>query len=329
MRRFVVVTGARGDDTMSELQTAMMADTAAGIESQLDSASLERFRATLTGPLAVVASGGSFTTALLWAHLHETSGHASWAMTPYAFSERVLPRGTRVLFLSAAGQHHDVLRAAELSQRRGFETRAVTCRPASALATLVAGGNGAGAAFSTPEPRHADGLIAVHGIVTFAVIAARMYAGAGPWTPCFDVEPLPLATRRPGFIVAFGAGAAEAAAVDFANKCQESGVGPAWHTDVRHFSHGQWMSLRHAASDMLLVAFATRSQRQYLERFASALPASIPLRRIEVDSDGAAAALTLLARAMRSFEAFATCGPGTPSIDMIPAWCRTLYELEP
>jgi len=314
---------------MSDLRTSLMAETAAGIESLLDGAAVDRFRTMIAGPLAIVASGGSFTTALLWSHLHEASGHPSWAMTPYAFAERSLPPGTRVLLLSAGGQHHDVLRAAELSQRRGFATRAVTCRRESALGALVSRSDGSDALLVTPELQHSDGLIAVHGIVAFAVIAARMYAGPGPWAPCFDVEPMALASRRPAFIVAFGAGVAEPAAVDFANKCQESGVAPAWHTDVRHFSHGQWMSLRHATSDMLLVAFATQSQRPYLERFADALPESIPLRRIEVDCDGAAAALTLLAHAMRSFESFATCGPATPTIDMIPAWCRTLYELEP
>jgi len=311
------------------LNTARMKETAVAVESSLESARLEQFRTRLAGPLAVVGSGGSFTTAALWAYLHESAGYPAWAMTPYAFAESRLPAGTRVLLLSAGGNHHDIIRTADLALRRGCGTLAMTCRPESALATRVARGSSIDAVLVVPEPVHADGLIAVHGLVAFAVLAARIYAGPGPWASCFDVDASPMPEVPPRFVVAFGGGAAAPAAIDFANKCQEAGIAPAWQTDVRHFAHGQWMMLHLAGADMLLVAFATRSQREYLERFAAALPASIPQRRIDVDDEGAPAALSLLARAMRSFDVLASRGHGAPTLETIPAWCRDLYELEP
>src|SRR5207253_289029 len=149
-----------------------MKETAVAVESSLESARLEQFRTRLAGPLAVVGSGGSFTTAALWAYLHESAGYPAWAMTPYAFAESRLPAGTRVLLLSAGGTHHDIIRTADLALRRGCETLAMTCRPESALATRVARGSSIDAVLVVPEPVHADGLIAVHGLVAFAVLAA-------------------------------------------------------------------------------------------------------------------------------------------------------------
>ena len=303
---------------MTSLHTAFMRETAAGIESALDAGRVEQFRSLLDGPLAIVASGGSFTSALLWAHLHESAGSPAWAMTPYAFSQRLLPAGTRVLLLSASGHHHDIVRSAALSLERGHETRAVTCRARSPLAERLGPAMASGVVFVVNEPRYADGLIAVHALVAFAVLAARTYAGPGPWTPCFDGSGMEPPAHVPRFVVAFGAGAAEPAAVDFANKCQEAGLTPAWHTDVRHFAHGQFMMLRSSDTDPLLVAFATRSQRAYVERFAAALPTGTSLHRIEVDTEGAVAALSLLARSMRSFERLVERGGGPPTLEVLP-----------
>ncbi len=314
---------------MTALNTSFMRETAAGIESSLDPGRVERFRSLLDGPLAIVASGGSFTTALLWAHLHESAGSPAWAMTPHAFSQRLLPAGTRVLLLSASGHHHDIVRNAELSIERGYETRAVTCRAGSPLGERVGRAASPDAVFVVGEPRHADDVIAVQTIVAFAVLAARTYAGPGPWAPCFEGDTCGLPACVPRFVVAFGAGAAEPAAVDFANKCQEAGLAAAWQTDLRHFAHGQFMMLSSAMPDALLVAFATRSQRMYVERFAAVLPPTTPLHRIEVETEGAAAALSLIARGMRSFEQLLACGGGPPTMATLPAWGRAVYELEP
>jgi fructoselysine-6-P-deglycase FrlB-like protein len=314
---------------MASLNTAFMRETAAAIEGSLDADRLDRFRALLDGPLAIVASGGSFTTALLWAHLHEAAGHPAWALTPFGFVQRRLPAGTRVLFLSAGGHHPDIVNAAAAAAERGYEIRAATCLAHSPLARQVAASMPADAIFAVGDLPRADGLIAVQALVAFSVLAARAYAGPGSWASCFDGDGIDPPARVPRFVVAFGAGAAEPAAVDFANKCQEAGLAPAWATDLRHFAHGQFMMLRAAADDVLLVSFATGPQRAYVERFAAALPPATPLRRIEVDTEGPAAALTLLARSMVSFERLVALGGGPPTLDILPAWGRALYELAP
>jgi hypothetical protein len=179
------------------------------------------------------------------------------------------------------------------------------------------------------EPVHADDLIAVQGVVAFAVVAARIYAGPGPWAPCFDGNGFEPPARAPRFVVAFGAGASEPAAVDFANKCQESGLAPAWQTDVRNFAHGQFMMLQAPAEDALLVAFATRGEREYVERFAVTLPPTVRLHRIEADTEGAGAALSLLARSMRCFDQLVERSGGAPTLQGLPPWGRALYGLEP
>jgi fructoselysine-6-P-deglycase FrlB-like protein len=313
---------------MASLDTAFMRGTAEAIEASLDSHRIDRFRALLDGPLAIVASGGSFTTALLWAHLHEAAGWPAWAMTPYNFSQRKLPADTRVLLLSAGGHHHDIVRAAAISAERGYETRTATCHAHSPLAERVAGSMPDGSVFAIGALPRPDGLIAVQALVAFGVLAARLYDGPGRRAELFEVDGMEPPVSRPRFVVAFGAGAAEPAAVDLANKCQEAGLAPAWATDVRHFSHGQFMMLRSAEPDTLLVSFATRGQRDYVDRFAAALPPSIPLHRIDVETEGVAAALSLLARSMRSFERLVELGGGAPTMAVLPAWGWTLYELE-
>ena len=313
---------------MASLGTAFMRETADAIESSLDSVRIDRFRALLEGPLAIVASGGSFTTALLWAHLHEAAGWPAWAMTPYSFSQRRVPADTRVLLLSAGGHHHDIVRAAAIAAERGYEMRTATCHAHSPLAERVASSMPDGSVLAIgPLPRP-DGLIAVQALVAFSVLAACIYDGPGSRAELFDVDGIAPPAAVPRFVLAFGAGAAEPAAVDLANKCQEAGLAPAWATDVRHFSHGQFMMLRSVGPDSLLVSFATRDQREYVERFAAVLPPATPLHRIEVETEGAAAALALLARSMRSFEGLVELGGGAPTTSLLPDWGWTLYELE-
>ncbi len=320
---------------MNALKTTVMPETAAAVEAAVAARLIERFRARLEGPLAVVASGGSFTAALLWAHLHESAGHAAWAMTPYAFRQRPLPASTRVLLLSAGGHHHDIIGSATIALQRGHDTRAV-CRAPSPLAELIVAAGSHEDLVGLPETPHADGMIAVHALVALAVLAARAYAGEGSgptaatasWAAAFAGDGVPIAGPLPRFVVTLGAGVAEPAAVDFANKCQEAGLAPAWHTDLRHFAHGQFMMLHAGHPDMLLLAFASRSQRAYLERFAATIAPAAVLRRIEVDTEGAPAALALMARGMRTFEHLAALGGGAPTLAAVPEWGRALYDLE-
>jgi hypothetical protein len=312
---------------MTSLNTAAMPETAAEIEAAVDTRLVEQFRARLEGPLAVVASGGSFTAAVLWAQLHEAAGHPAWAMTPYAFAQRRPVAGTRVLLLSAGGHHHDIVSTVAIATQRGHDVRAV-CRAPSPLADLVAAAGSRADVLIMPPTQHADGMIAVHALIALAVVAARAYEGAAPWADLLGGDGLSLPGPVPRFVVALGAGAAEPAAVDFVNKCQESGLAPAWQTDVRHFAHGQFMMLQAGQPDMLMLAFASRSQRAYLDRFAATMSPATVLRRIEVDADGAAAALALLARGMRTFEQLAARGGGLPTIAGLPGWGRALYELE-
>src|SRR4051812_2357333 len=149
---------------MSALNAALMPDTAAEIEARVARPLVERFRARLDGPLAVIASGGSFTAAALWAHLHESAGQPAWAMTPYAFRQRTLAAGTRVLLLSAGGHHHDIISSARIAAERGHVTHAV-CRAPSPLADLVVAASSSDHILEIPETRHVDGMIAVHALV--------------------------------------------------------------------------------------------------------------------------------------------------------------------
>ena len=99
--------------------------------------------------------------------------------------------------------------------------------------------------------------------------------------------------------------------------------------EIANFAHGQFMMLQAPAEDALLVAFATRGEREYVERFAVTLPPTVKLHRIEAETDGAGAALSLLARSMRCFDQLVERSGGAPTLQGLPPWGRALYGLEP
>lgn len=324
---------------MSEGIDDLLTVTARRAEAALEPARLARFGATLDGPLAVVGSGGSLSTALLWAHLHEARrGAPAWALTPYQLVERGVPPSTRVLLLSAGGAHHDILRAARHGAARSWALRAVTCRAGSPLAEVVGAACGPDAVLALPEPLGDDGVLAIHGLAPVALLAARLHeepAGAGGWTACFaGATPLtlPAQLRRPRFVVALGAGVATAAAADFAGRSQESGLAPAWHTDPRNFAHAQFLALADGPpGEALVVSFALAHERPFLDRWLATLPPETPRLRIEPSSEGATGAragLELLLRGVRTFEALGRATGAHFDLAELPAWGRALYFLE-
>ena len=200
----------RRPGTMTSLNTGVLRETAAGSSRRSVPTAVARFRSRIDGPLAIVGSGGSFTTALLWAHLHESAGHPAWALTPYAFAQRRLPAGTRVLVLSAGGDHHDAVRSAASRPRaRVPDVRRHLPRRLAARRVRRSRQRRQAPCSSSNEPVHADDLIAVQGVVAFAVVAARIYAGPGPVGAVLRRRRVSSRRRgRRSFVVAFGAGAA-------------------------------------------------------------------------------------------------------------------------
>lgn len=310
------------------MNTTALEQTAHDVEQAMTEEGVASLRERLSGPLAVVAIGGSMPAANFWAQLHErTTRHPAWAISPYALLERGVPTGTRVLILSAGGGHHDVLRAARAATEAGWPATSVTCRLESPLGQWMKDAGGSFAALELAKPIAADRVLAVHSLVPLLVAAARVYGGAGPWAPCFSAPAATIGIERPRYVITLGTGLSAPAAQDFSYKCKESGLAPSWHDDPRDFAHGPFITLGNFSEDALVVALATGPQRAYLERYLACLPPSVRVVRIEVEGDGIAAGLSLFARALRTFEIIGRASEVLIDPDRIPAWGASIYQL--
>jgi fructoselysine-6-P-deglycase FrlB-like protein len=303
-------------------------ETAERAEAALVGWRLDRLRRALEGPLAVVASGGTMTAAQLWVLLHRQAGHAAWALTPDALAEEGVPAGTRVLILSAAGRHHDVLRAARLALEAGASVHAVVGDADAPLGALLRGHDDAHQVFVLPRSERRDQVLAVHALVPFLVLAGQLYGDGGPYAPLFaEAKPAATPEARPGMVVTLGAGLGGPAAFDFAWRTLESGLGPAWHTDVRNFAHGAFMPLVGRSRDALVLSFAPRSQRAYLDRYFRAFDPEVTVVRVETPHEGAFGALDLLGRGLATSAALLAGHGVSPRVEDLPPWGTAIYFL--
>ncbi|MFO0589690.1 MAG: hypothetical protein U0441_19280 [Polyangiaceae bacterium] len=311
------------------MNTGALEQTARDAEGAFSASQIDAFRRTIDGPLAVVAAGGSGPAASFWAQLHErTTGYPAWPISPFALVDRGVPRGARVVLLSAAGSNHDILQAARRAIESKWPASAVVCRVESPLGQLVKEAGGADSALEMAKPTAADQILAVHAMVPLLVAAARVYGGVGPWAGCLSGAGTVIATERPRYVVSLGTGLAGPAAADFAYKCKESGLCPAWYDDVRDFAHGPFLTIHNVPEGALLAAFSTGPQRDYMDRFVARLPDTLRVARITAEGDGIGAGLSLFASAMRTFEPLARAADVLYGPERIPAWGAAIHTLK-
>lgn len=305
-----------------------MGDTAERAEAALVGWRVDRLRAALRGPLAVVAAGCTATAARLWALLHRRSGQPAWVLTPDGLAEEGVPPGAGVLVISASGRHHDVLRAARIALDAGAPTHAVVADPDAPLVSLLRARDDRHQVMVLPPPVKRDQVLAVHGLVPLLVVAAQVYGEGGPFAPFFSrAEPAPVPTIRPRLVAALGSGLAGPAAFDFACRTIESGIGAAWSTDARNFAHGGFMPLADRGDEAVVVSFALPAQRAYLDRYFRVFDAGVPVVRVETPFAGTAGALDLLARGLVTFERLLLQHRQPPRIEDLPSWGAAIYFL--
>lgn len=310
----------------TELRTDLLWRTAEQVETRLHGWRLERLRDDLRGPLAVVGSGGSYSASVFWARRHEaTLGVPAWALTPYELVERGVPSGTHVLLLSVSGRNHDILRAARTSLERGWVTRAVVADSAAPLCGLLRRAGSGNDALIVEPPAHRDGVVSTHGFIAYAVLAARVYDGTGPWTPVIrDARAAGELPTELDYAVCLGGGQAWPAALHLRTMCLESGRAVAYADDPRSFAHGGFMALA-AARRAAVFSFETAGQSDYLDRFLANMPDEVPVVRFRTRAEGARGALELVARGILSFGEMV--GGEAPGPEDVPDWARTLHYL--
>ena len=302
-----------------------LAETAHRCETDLVGWRITRMREALAGaPLVVVATGSTHSAALLWARLHEETGHAAWASTPHDFVARALPPGTRVLLLSGSGRHHDMLRAARHAVRCAPAVHAAVCTHRPPLGDLLRdAGDQNGVIQLTGPDAGLDGFLPLRALVPMIVLAARVRGTPGLLAPVFGTaRPASVPPTPPRDVVVLGAGLATPAAADFAIKVRESGLAPASYADPRDFAHGAWRAADPERT--WLVSFALPEQRPYLDAMLADLP--LPTVRIQTRRAGVEGALELLARGALTLARAIEHHGAEPHRAKIPAWATRLYH---
>jgi hypothetical protein len=264
------------------------------IESNLVGWRLSRLRDALRGPLAVITAGGLRPVAVLWARLHEASGHPAWTMTPYDFLERSLPPGTRVLILSRRGRHHDVLAAARHARQIGCPVHAIVESTNAPLVAMV----------RNYSPDHE--VVVLDGVtrtedpgdvcrsVAMSVLATALYPHDGPTTAAYSTRMPSLPDSQPSHVVALGVGLAYPAALDFSIRVSELGFAASLATDPRNLSHA--IARPFDPEKTWFVFFTLPHQLKYATRFAENLPESLAARFVTTTRMGSAGAVELMAR---------------------------------
>jgi len=294
-------------------------------ESRLVSWRVQRFREALDRPLAIVAAGGTETAGALWARLHEHAGQPAWVTHPQDFISRPIPAGSAALILSTSGRHHDLLGAARHALNNGVPTHVVVTAERSPLVALVRDAGADNASLSLPALGPEASRYDLHCTLPMSLLAAHLYEGGGPWADSFEGDPLPLPDGLPTDVVTLGVGLARPAALDFAQKCRESGLTPAHTTELRQFAHGGVMAVR--PGETWLVSCAMGNDRSYVDRYLAQIPEDVTVLRLESSSSDLRSALNLLARGMMTFGALADRAGQHPDRSRFPQWASQLRLL--
>ncbi len=294
-------------------------------ESQLVSWRVQRFREALEQPLVIVAAGGTETAGALWARLHERAGQPAWVTHPQDFLARPIPAGAAALILSTSGRHHDLLGAARHALKSGAPTHAVVTAERSPLVALVRDAGKDNVSFSLPALGPEASRYDLHCTLPMSLLAAHLYEGGGPWAACFEGDPFPLPDGLPTDIVTLGVGLARPIALDFAQKCRESGLAPAHTTELRQFAHGGVMAVR--PGETWLVCCAMGDESAYLDRYLAQIPDDVTVLRLETQGQDVRSALNLLARSMMTFAALADRAGQHPDRSRFPHWASKLRLL--
>lgn len=269
--------------------------------------SIEDLRAVLSElsnrELITIGSGGSLTTALFMAELHERmTGRLARALTPLEFiSKPGLADHKAIFLLSAEGQNTDILESLyACSLANGASINAIINIESSELARRVVAARGN--VFTFPLSGGKDGYLATNTLVADIVLIARAYASLDkPHALNFPLalERYPIAElsfdewchkELPGFasllryttITVVYDPELKTAAVDFESKLIEAGITNVHIADLRNFAHGRHFWLARHGDSTAMIAFIGDRCVDLWRSLLDVLPNSLALKTLLV-----------------------------------------------
>ena len=293
--------------------------------------------------LLVIGSGGSLSTAQLWADLHQKrTGRLSKSVTPLiATAELMDLKDTSVALVSARGKNRDVLAAADAAIAAETSQILTICGVRnSPLAKRVNNYSG-GETFEFEVPCGRDGFLATNSLLALHTIVLRAYGlGVGeddlPKNFCslVDQGEIEKKLRHGGaqsllrcdnLIVLFGPDS-KPAAIDLESKLTEAALSAVQLADYRNFGHGRhhWLAKRPNSG---VLAFVTPTDHQIAKKTLALLPRRISRVEIATECKGGKAVLALQAAVFFIIAAFGKTQGIDPGRPGVPEFGRKIYHL--
>lgn len=294
-------------------------------------------------PLVTIGSGGSYTSAVFAAYLHEWfTGLLAKAITPLEAAQLSLRWNQySALFLTARGSNPDILGALQHVGRGEPHCMGVMCaRTESPLAHLAENFSRI-QNFDFDLPSGKDGFLATNSLMATAVRQIRLYeaafrieAGLPPKLSALLANCTPKVIKGTDVrlwasdtLVVLHSPTTKAAALDLESKYSEAAMGNVQAVDFRHFAHGRhfWLARRGASTG--IIAFIADEVKEVANRTLKLIPKTIPILTVPTSGVGPRAALAALVRAIQlvgTASSFIDHDPGKPRV---PTFGRSIYHL--
>jgi HAD superfamily hydrolase (TIGR01484 family) len=312
-------------------------DDTASWAQQTDVTSLRGFVERVAGrPLVAVGVGGSFTSAMLAAKLHEADGNLAVAKTTYDFStSRARLRESTVIIFTGGGANNDVLGAFEHAIASEPQALLVVCARKNSVIARRASRYWDANIFDFEVPSRRDGFLATNTLFATCSLLIRAFGHAAldvhqeyQYTSDIVSEATKWVREGRETVLGLHGGWGTPPAVDLESKCSEAALRNVLLCDYRHFAHGRhlWLAKRPATS--AVIAFITPHEAELAERTLRQLPPDVPVLRLGTQIREPEGSLVLLRQVFALSEAFGHAvgiDPGRPGV---PRFGSRVYHLK-
>ena len=281
--------------------------------------------------LVAVGSGGSLVAAAFAALLHETfTGRLARATTPLESINRHPPSNAAVLLLSARGSNPDILRAAEIMPRIGYDTvSAITTNVPTPLHRILS--NYGATTHGFPVPGGRDGFLATNSLAATLVLLYKAFSYSHDQNDLDSLFSRPIVVGSEAVLtnqtlVVLAQGWSMPAAIDFETRFSEAALGNVTVTDPRNFAHGRhhWLSIYGANTG--IVSLETSTTTRIATRTLQFLPSETQVLRIISDGEGPTSTIELV-RAVMGFAGQVGTSRGIdPGRPKVAEFGRRLYN---
>jgi len=287
-------------------------------------------------PLYAVGSGGSYSAAAFAAFLSQywKHQHAS-AITPLEMLTIPALRHASVLIFSAGGNNPDVIQAFRTAISQEPRSLGIVClRKTSELPRLAENFEFVHR-WSRNSPAGRDGFLATNSLLTFFVLAHRLFCPelelpkdyADLESLCaFSNQRAAAVLKRDSLVVLYGS-STKAAALDFESKMSEAALSSVQLADFRNFAHGRhhWIAKRRSRTGV--VAFVSPNDEDIGKRTIDLLEGLCPTVTVQTTAAPPLASLSLLTTVFRLTSIggkIRKIDPGKPGV---PEFGRRIYHL--